>query len=398
MAGPALAPLEQLVRELVVEYWDASDWPAGHRCTKDGPTRCTHQARARLSLLDRLTEQVRPGTTATDRQGKRPARVGSPAPWDPRAAELRDEILRGALRKVERARRVLGLVPFEVSVPVSRRRPADRWGYLARLGYGPPSDVLGYDAGLGYADEAMETTWGRRRMPADAAPVEVAGVAALRALPGLEQLLRAHSPEHPLVLGDLVDLSRPDRGRRLGEIASSLRTWHARSLRVAGYESPPPIRWFWIDNPLPDAPSGWWSGPLCPSARRPRLHRRGSLRYERAVTGLLSAAPVTKSALAWHPRWEQVSCGHASCLRAAYDAMGSRAPAWCPWCWHRSIEEDQESGLVRCTSERCPGRPEWGSRAAALDELAAITRAELGVDATGCLTRDEDDDAAGSKG
>lgn len=343
--------LEQVVRELLVAFHDAGDWPAGHRCTKNGPHRCTHHLAAGRSLLDRLTALVMPGTTFTERMGQRLPRAGSPAPWDPRPAELRDEILRGAVRLSARAREVLGRGGLRVSTPL----PLDHLGYPVALGYGR----------MGY-----------RWMPVSVAPVELAGRAALRELPGLVLSVQELDPAHFLVRGELVDGRDPARGYRLGKIEARLRMWHAQAQRVAGYDEAPPEHWHWMDNPLPEVAWPGWVGPLCPQARPPRLRRRGSARYAKSVGASDSS---------WHSRFEQLSCGHSSCLRIAYAAMGALSPAWCPWCWRRSLVEDPVSGAVRCDRDHVEGSVEWGSRSAALGSITATIRAELGVDADGSL-------------
>lgn len=359
-----LLPLEEIVHQLVRRW--KQPWPDDHRCTKDGRHVCTHHRLGHAPLLARLADMVEPGTTFTERSGSRPTVKGSPAPWDPRAAELIDEILRGAVSRVDRARQVLGLGPAWVSVRRSWPRELDTLGYPWELGYGTPL----YDS---------------RRMRLAVAPVDLAGRQALRALPGLLTRLQDTHPDHPLVRGELLVPGNPARGHRLGDIEADLRRWHAAAaVRVAGFEELPSIRWAWIDNPLEDhwgnSPSSW-SGPLCPDARRPSIRRKGSHRYR------TSAANTPR----WEPDTAQVSCGHVSCLRIAYAAMGPRVPAWCPWCWRRSLVEDQESGVVRCSRDH-PGAGVWATRAAAVDEIRELLLAEMGLDPDQ-LEGDEEADA-----
>lgn len=135
-----------------------------------------------------LAELVEPGSSPSSDSsptGRRPE--GSPAPWDPRAGELLDEICRGALR-------------LEASARTWLRLSAARHG---------------------------------------SADLVVRGQSAVVALPQLVEWVEARHPEHPLVRGASLSARHPERGHRPGEIEAWLRSVHRRSVELVTGSSPP---------------------------------------------------------------------------------------------------------------------------------------------------------------
>ena len=237
-----------LVSELVI-WWD-SRWPVEHRCLSsrlgypldlgyEGSLRhvCTHGSPAeprRLdalpSLVDRLRDLVVPGTTRSDEGAHRPVRQGSPAPWDPRAAELLDEMFRGALEHVDSVRRVLGFSSFSFT-PRDRQQRA----LLDQAGEGALRE-LGHPGG-----------------PLD--------------------LLQERRPDHWLVRGPLISPKHPERGHRAGAVLRDLRSWHARAQGVLGFGPPRSRALWWMPNPLSTSERvSWPAGPACANRDgKPRL-------------------------------------------------------------------------------------------------------------------------------
>lgn len=233
-AGPL--SVVEMVRDLV--EWFDPELPFDHRCTVaslgydlslgygDPRHVCTHRWADMPSMLDRLEDIVEPGTTPADDGRHRPARQGSPAPWDRRAGELVDEVYRGAHELVESVRRVLGFSAFSIvpaGVQVGRRRPVlDQVGRAAL-----------------------------RELAKDGGPL---------------QLLEERRPDHWLVRGKLLSERHPDRGYRPGAVLAALRSWHSRALVILGFDSPRPRELWWMPNPLsPLERAEWGIGPVCPS-------------------------------------------------------------------------------------------------------------------------------------
>lgn len=325
-AAPVVASALSLVAELVDRY--SEPLPDDHVCTlpfstPSGETprhTCSHAVHETAALLDRVEALVEPGTTPGEgRSHAKGVPAGSPAPWDARAAELLDEVLRGAVDYAVTVRRLLEFSPLLVRVPV-----CDGVGV-----------VLPVDR--------------------DGVPLGLAGRAALRdlAMPGRLELLADRKPGHWLVRGELIDPEHPKRGYRPGAVEASVRRWHTRSLEVAGFDAPRPRWLWWAQNPMTE-----WEradvplGPACPAQDlQPRL------------------------------RMQQVTCGHRTCLAIAYAGMGDTVPVWCPECWHRGLQVEPLTGLVFCP--RCltqeGNRMEWASVPWVLRAIEATVRAELGL-------------------
>lgn len=221
--------LGDVVRELVRGYV-AADWPANHVCSPA----CTHDGYASISLVDRLRDVVMPGTTPRDASGIRSGGVnGSPAPWDPRAGELLDEIARGALEHSRNLRLMLGLSPLRIK---SVTRPP---------GWHPPMRQ--------HVVSAL----------ADFMPLDAALEPALDDVVARYPLVQARHPEHWLVRGEQLSKTKPEHGHLPGAVESSLRRWHRNALVVLGFQSPPVVL-RQIANP---EYGRFLPGPLCEHCR-----------------------------------------------------------------------------------------------------------------------------------
>lgn len=157
---------------------------------------CSHAGHDTASLLARLDDLVLPGTTPTESGGCSPS--GSPAPWNASAAELLDEILRGAIDLAADVRHVLDMGPLDGA----------------------------------------------------AGPIDDAGRTALRDLPGKMHLLEVTHKTHALMQGKLINEKKPDRGHHPGRVESTLRRWHTAALRVCGFDPPTPAWLQQMDNPM----------------------------------------------------------------------------------------------------------------------------------------------------
>ncbi len=177
------------------------------------PVVCSHPEGPGPSLMVALAELVEPGSSPSSDSsptGRRPE--GSPAPWDPRAGELLDEICRGALR-------------LEASARTWLRLSAARHG---------------------------------------SADLVVRGQSAVVALPQLVEWVEARHPEHPLVRGASLSARHPERGHRPGEIEAWLRSVHRRSVELVTGSSPPPRLLSQMPNPIPVEWRLRWAGsPIC---------------------------------------------------------------------------------------------------------------------------------------
>lgn len=324
--------LAQVVEDLAVRWSDPGDWPAEHRCTPG----CTHKAGRDAPLMARLQLLVAPSRSLwrqpqTGKRGRGPQ--GSPAPWAAGPAELVDEVLRGAVDFDARLRRILDFGPLHVQLPPPRPDLAGR-----RL-VGPLCAPGGCRHGSCTAitrQPGLPVT-----VTADRAPLDFAGMAALRGLPLLVDLLTERRPASPLVRGRLVDPDKPGRGYRPGEVEAAVRSWQRRALVITGHDTPDPVVRE-MANPVHGLTV---SGPLC----------------------------------------EMAHCAHDSCLaiELAADPREWIPPA-CPICGGQSLPQDQVTGLIYCDRARCidPAtgrRPEWSIETLRgfgldLDAIASLNR------------------------
>ena len=223
-------------------------------------------------------------------------RPGSPAPWSAPAAELLDEILRGALDLNRRGRRMLGWRDLMVSVPA-----------FTLPGHEGPRPA----SGIGPRPWVPEVRFAAREVPATSTSVETAGRVALRGLPGVVIALQHDQPERRLGqrFGD-------DGLRGQGYIEEDVRSWHRRALELTGHQ----VQWERLRSvPNPDhhshtpGPGGRFAGPAC------------------ARTS---------------------NCRHRSCYR-----VQQRGKAWLPWfcpsCGSDSLRMDPVSDLVHCMRPAC---------------------------------------------
>lgn len=242
----------QVIDEILVSFTDRDDWPSDHRCTKPGGHQaCSHTDFAGEPLLKRLRELIVPGTApAKEDPGKRSGgKRHSPAPWDRKAGELVDEILRGAVDFADRVRLVLGFTPQPQS-----------------------------------------------------------GEAALRELVVLLPLLRERHPRHHLAayqpVGEVPSWEQPPE--------PAVRSWHQQALLITGHQRPWP-RVTQVPNPShPDncAIGDFLLGPTCLACAHPTCLELRSARYNRWVQArcphCLSASlrqnPVTQSIECQRPR------------------------------------------------------------------------------------------------
>jgi hypothetical protein len=308
---PGPMPLAGIVAELVDAFHDARDWPAGHRCTKSGPERCSHEANAQRALLVRVAHLIKPGVgPSRDVDPGKRARgsKGSPAPWATGPAHLVDEAHRGAIRFDRLLREALDLGPLWVH----------RGWQLRPEWIGPPcAGPLGCDHGSCRSGRRAVST----RSGEKGTPVDLAGAAALRGLPLLVELLQEKHPDHPLGNGPLVDPSRPDRGRTWGEVERAVRHWHHEARDITGHVSKPMIirQRF---NPFagradagPTCEDGWTCGHL--SCRLLFLARRPA--WEKAT-----CPHCGTSGFPQHPRTGEIYCDRPGCT----DPDTGRRPSW----------------------------------------------------------------------
>lgn len=232
-AGPM--PLRDVVAELVDGFSDASDWPAGHRCTKDGPLACSHEHWADKPLLVRLAHIVAPGTSGPrdDAGGKKSKGTrGSPAPWASGPALLVDEAHRGAVRLDAELRDALDLGPLYV-----------HRGWRIRDNWHPP----------------LARAWTSVTTKAEDTPSDLAGATALRGLPLLLELLQEKDTQHPLAWGKPVNPDKPDRGRSWGEVEVTVRSWHSRAKELTGHSVKPAV----VRRRRNALAGTRWHGPSC---------------------------------------------------------------------------------------------------------------------------------------
>jgi len=344
--------LEDVVDELLRGV--ASPPPVDHVCRPTRWQQCTHGVHGRRqSLLDRLAELSKPGQEmmpapdapsmirAAGRstgQHARGAAAGSPAPWSPAAAELLDELLRGAVRAQREGRQTLGLEPATIAVNRKRLRPVRP--RTASPVCGPVCRDLWCEHPSCLAIAGLEVEWLNQDLPITSLALEQAGRHALQALPGLVQLLADR--DHPLG----VKITGEREIRTQGLIESRVRGWHQRALTLTGHELP-------LER-LPELPNPdhKWSMP----AR------------------LVSAGPVCEQAGCEHPscwsvRWPALpgqrlgpvctSCAHSSCRRIRSGRR--RWLRWaCPTCGADSLRRDPVTDLVHCLRPSCvdvDGRP-----------------------------------------
>lgn len=311
--------LEQVVGELVEEFFDERDVPAGHRCTTVGPNRCSHEERARRPLLVRLSEIVMPGTGAPRAPESKQAKGtrGSPAPWSSAPAHLVDEVHRGAVRFDRALRADLDLGPLHVHRGIASKR---RVGPLCSAAAGVVGTRMEGVLDRVCPHPSCQPVRKAITTVASATPADVAGPAALRGLPLLVELLLERDATNQLVAGPLVNAERPDRGRSWGLVERTVRRWHAAAKGLTGHEDRPII----IRQRVNPFAHEYWPGPRCQDPW---------------------SCPHTSCRLvdlAQRPRWEAASCPHC----------GSRGFAWDP-IW----------GVLRCDHPRCRDedgrRPSW---------------------------------------
>ncbi|QIM19892.1 hypothetical protein G7075_00070 [Phycicoccus sp. HDW14] len=293
-----------MVAQLVDEFYDPRDVPAGHRCSTEGPARCSHEEIAHRALLVRLASITMPGTGAPRDPGvpKAKSQKGSPAPWAAGPAHLVDEVHRGAIRFDHLLREALDLGPLHVYRGVASK---------PRIGPVHPAGQCKHPTCQPIRKSITTVS--------SATPSDIAGPAALRGLPLLVDLLLEHDPTHALVAGALVDPGHPERGRSWGKVERTVRRWHKEARALTGHKDKPVVL-RQRHNPFAGQK---WAGPTCEDA------------------------------------W---SCGHLSC-RLLF--MAPR-PAWeaaaCPGCGSIGFPWDPTWGVLRCDHPRC--RDENGRRQA----------------------------------
>lgn len=324
--------------------------PVDHVCRPSRWQKCTHSVGQRMPLLDRLAElslpaqemmpapdapsMIRSAGGHSSGVGGR-GRAGSPAPWSAQAAELLDEILRGAVAAQRQARQVLELEP----PTVARTQVRQVWPRPRPVAVGPLHPVEAHCGHESCGSTGLEVV----AVPVDQVAVADAGRHALRTLPGLVSLLADR--DHPL--GVRITGEREIRSQ--GRLEERVRGWHRRVLTVLGH-AVELVRLPQLPNP--DHP---WSKPRVRFAR----------------------GPVCESLLCGHPscasvRWPSlpgrrlgpvcVSCGHDSCRRIR--AGGRRWLPWsCPVCGADSLRRDPVTDTVHCLRPSCVdgdgARPEW---------------------------------------
>jgi len=283
-----LLTLDEVVKELLDVFSAQGDWPAEHRCTKTGPNPCTHAAFAATPLLVRLQSMVVPGTApAKEDPGKRPrGQRHSPAPWDRKAGELVDEILRGSIDLNARMRRLLGFTPLRVRYVVT----VPTW----QPPLAEPLPVLRRASAL-----------------ATRAPVEDAGREALRDIVRILPLLRDRHPDHDLAMYAPYPGEHVQSWEQPPEPA--VRSWHQQALLITGHEQPWPRV---TQVPNPDHPDHlrrgeYFVGPIhsgCahPSCRAMRKHRRN--RWVQARCPYCGSASLRQN-----PITQSVECQRPSC-------------------------------------------------------------------------------------
>lgn len=318
--------------ELVQEFHDVRDVPAGHRCTTSGPLACTHEAWAHGSLLERVGAIVMPGTgAARDPESKKSkGQRGSPAPWSAGPAHLLDEVHRGAVGFDRQLRAALDLGPLHVQRGVGSRR---RIGPTCRE---PVTLRAGAEVATCVHRSCQPIRKAITTLAADTPP-DIAGPAALRGLPLLIELLHEREPTNPLVAGALINPAHPERGRRWGPVEQAVRGWHAAAKALTGHEDKPIV----IRQRVNPFAHEFWPGPTCEDAW---------------LCGHLSCRLIF---LAPRPRWEQAACPHCSSHGFTWD------PLW---------------GVLRCDHPQCRDedgrRPEWSMEAfmAPIHELVDSAR------------------------
>lgn len=293
-AARADAPqsVADVVAELVVEFVDGTDWPAGHHCVR-GEGGCSHEAGSRLPLLERVRLLTRRGQHARDESAapRRYGPAGSPAPWAAGPVEFLDEVYRQALRYSSALRDELGLSVLHVH---------RKW-------------VEGKDPSGDVRVRAVTTT-------ASLTPIDLAGPAALRDLPGLLDIAAEVASSSPLVRGPMVTPGRPERGYRAGEVDRALRAWRDHARQLTGH-----------------------------APHRPVLRMAAN-----PLSGLALPGPTCEDG------W---SCGHRSCRRLWLTTLPEWTTVRCPWCGASGFRVDERRGVAYCNRPGCTddtgARPEW---------------------------------------
>jgi hypothetical protein len=345
-------PFEQLVEELVSSFSSAADLPAEHVCTAD----CTHLAagrESRRSLLARLEDLVEPGTAPGER-GARPShgvKAGSPAPWDPVAAPLIDEILHGALDLAETTRKVLKFPPLTIRYWVVPPTVA--------AAVGPTCEACRHRSCVRMREERRPRP-GHVDVPASKAPLDDAGRRALRDL----LVTRALLPEgHWLVRGELVSKRHKARGYRLGWIDLRLRGWHRRAQLVTGHVQPPVVLRQMV-NPVEVRDdvrhTGVFHGPRCAELF---CRSHGSCR-EVGRVGWVKWVTKGRREIEGPICW---TCSHPSCVRISYSRLGKWVTVRCPHCGAAGLPQDPVTLVLFCPRPSCVdvdgGRHEWAPSA-----------------------------------
>ena len=328
--GDGLLTLQEIVDEMVTLY-RSKDWPAGHRCTSEGPNRCTHTDLTLRPLLLRVLDLGMRGTEAIappGTSGGRPSGPkGSPAPWASVPVEFVDEVYHAAAVFSRQLRAALDLGPLYVH---------RAWIY--------PDPPEGWHSPLALPKPRAVTTRASRT------PIDVLGPAALRDLPLLVELLTEQDSTDRLVAGPLIDPRHPDRGRRWGLVEASVRRWHRQALDITGHRDRPTIlrkRY----NPIGGQHH---PGPVCGVILR---------EHTPAVT-LVPGEVVVDGQVWWEDGWD---CGHSSCRRIFMSRQKKWAAISCPLCGAEGLRQDPDTGEVHCDRPRCTDpatgrRPSWSAR------------------------------------
>lgn len=309
--------------------------PFTHTCRPTQYGGCTHPPgslgkRSLLSMLEDMVGDQSGPVKDGNGGGKPPKRKGSPAPWSTQPAELRDEILRGALRLQATARKALGLGPFLVAFEVP--------GQLVRGPFCEPKCVHDSCSRLRATGRRLPPKF--VRVTPNRVALRVAGEQALLGLPGLVRQL--DEQDHPL--GVTITAKG---GRGSGSIEKDVYAWQAAAETLTG-DRRPLTRLPGIPNPDREPRLPLLRGPTC-GPGIPCLHESCeavlysaySQRHGRRI------GPVCRS------------CSHGTCDRIRSYRL-HRLSWYCPTCGADSLRIDTVSSIVTCLRPKC--LDEFGER------------------------------------